>query len=338
MSLRLLLILCAVVSALSAQEVDSAAEQWSSKQGLLYFGVPVQVKFTPANPDLLKEVWGFLESIDGIFNDYRDDTEIGRINKSTDKTHALSPILREAFQTSIQLHALSDGRFDITVGPLRRLWKGAAKSGVFPTDESIKAAQALVGQRHFWLQGDDLHIHNTSISFDFGGMVKGLAVDHAMQRLRNAKVSAALVQVGGETGCFGKNFKGRLHRLGIPHPLQPHAMYAVVGDRGSGFSGCTSGNYRLPIIINGKPYYHIFDPRTGKPSKVRTLSVSVAIPQVGRNAMADGLSTVGVVMGAEEFIPLAEALQVEALVLSADEKGNVIEHKTAEWDSFVINN
>ena len=293
-------------------------------------------RFTPANPELAQTVWELLESVDGIFNDYREDSEIGTINKGLKKKYTLSPLLLEAFQTSYQLNAVTNGNFDITVRPIRHLWKMAAKSGVYPDKDSITKACSLVGPQHFWLNKNTLSIHRAGVSFDFGGMVKGLIVDHALERLQKSGAQAALVQVGGETGCFGMNPHGRLHRLGIPNPLDLTKFQTVIADKGTGLSACTSGNYRLPIVINGKSYYHIFNPKNAQPSNVHTLSVSVLFAQTGKNALADGLSTAGVVMGPQKFIPLVQALGAEALVLTKESDGSIKEHKSEHWDRFVI--
>ncbi|NRA39186.1 MAG: FAD:protein FMN transferase, partial [Planctomycetes bacterium] len=99
----------------AAQDLDTSKWTFDSKE--LYFGVPVSVRFFPKNDELAKEVWTYLEGIDDIFNDYRDDSEIGIINKGLEKSYELSDQLHEAFVRAAELYTMSDGRFDITVGP-----------------------------------------------------------------------------------------------------------------------------------------------------------------------------------------------------------------------------
>ena len=311
------------------------ADGWYKAYKELYFGVPVQVRFKGDNPELAQRVWTFLENIDEHFNDYRDDSEIGKINKQGQGRYEISELMREAIQVSYQAHAVSHGAFDITVGPLRRLWKGAAKSGALPTAEAIQSATEHVGMQHIWLGPKQLHIHKPGISLDFGGIVKGLAVDHAMRMIQDAGITNAMVQVGGETAAIGISPRGEAHAFAIPNPKNPTEMLHIVQDPGTGYSGCTSGNYRLPIMISGKPYYHIFDPRSGKPGSVHILSVSVIFPQVGRNALADALSTSGVILEPSLFISIVESLGGACLVIEQGKDGELIEHSSNNWQQFI---
>ncbi|MHC4251363.1 MAG: FAD:protein FMN transferase, partial [Planctomycetota bacterium] len=125
------------------------------------------------------------------------------------------------------------------------------------------------------------------------------------------------------------------------HPLAPlddRALWTAIADPGKGLSCATSGNYFSPIVIGGKPYYHIIDPRTGRPVDTRTLSVTVAFPQTGRNGLADALSTAGAVLGPERAVALAEELGAEALVVYVEsdaDDAEPLEAKTPGWDALV---
>ena len=316
-------------------EAAKGAQEWYQERRELYFGVPVQVHFKGKDVALAKKVWAYLESIDEHFNDYRDDSEVGRINKGSVMTHRLSTEMQQALQISYQAHAVSSGAFNITVGPLRRLWKAAAKTGQLPEENEIATAMSCVGMQHMWMDQDILHMHKPGVSLDFGGIIKGIAVDNAMRILREAGKEDAMVQVGGETAAIGLSPRGKAHAFAIPNPKHPNQLLQVVQDIGTGYSGCTSANYRLPIIIGGQPYYHIFDPRTGRPCSVHVLSVSVIFPQLGRNALADALSTSGVVLGPERFIALVESLGGDCLVLTQDEDGKIKSHESSAWQRYV---
>ena len=331
----LILLLLILICSASCAERKSEADEWYTAHKKLYFGVPVHVRFKGPDPILANKVWQYLESIDEHFNDYRDDSEIGKINKGGKGIYDISPIMRDALTVSYQAHAVTDGAFDITVGPLRRLWKGAAKSGTMPSQDDIARSLSHVGLEHLWLDDRSLHINKENVALDFGGIVKGFAVDHAMQMLIEAGKTDAMVQVGGETAAIGISPRGSAHAFAIPHPQNPAEMLHVVQDPGTGYSGCTSANYRLPIIINGKPFYHIFDPRTGEPCSVHVLSVSVVFPQTGRNALADALSTSGVVLGPKQFITTVEALGGSCLLIEQAADGSIIQHTSANWYKFL---
>lgn len=330
---HVLLLLCCCCCA--AVEETPEVQKWYQEQRHLYFGVPVHLRFKGGNAELAEAVWKQLESVDDYFNDYRDDSEIGRINGAGRGVYTVSPSMQLALQRAFQVHVTTAGTFDISVGPLRRLWKEAASNGVYPDEAVIEEARRRVGLQHYYLQDDQLHVLRDGTALDFGGIIKGHAVDQAMVMLQQAGVKDAMVQVGGETASMGMSPRGTRHVFAIPNPLQVNECYQIIEDPGTGYSGCTSGNYRQPIMINNKPFYHIFDPRTGRPCDLHVLSVSVVFPRTGCNALADALSTSGVVLGPERFIQLVEQLGGDCLILIADKKQTIKEHTSKGWQHYV---
>ncbi len=307
------------------------AAPWSEQRRLLYAGIPVRVAFQPADAALEAELWASLEDIDGIFNDHRDDSEIGRINAAGAGTFALSPRLAAAFARAADLQQLTGGAFSPTTGPLRRLWRHAAHTGRAPDPAALAAARAALRPDAWRCDGRTLHVLDPAVRFDFGGLVKGIAVDDVMERLAAAGAAAALVQCGGETACRGLSRRGRPHLLGIPDPQHPDdRMWCAVRDPGTGLSASTSGNYRNQAPT---PAHHVFDPNTGAPLAHTTLSVSVVFPCCGRNGLADALATAGTVAGWRRLLPLASAHGGEALVLTL-EHGRVTAHPTAGWPTL----
>ena len=333
-----------------------ASPGWYSETRELYFGIPVTVKFTPAADELAERVWRKLGRVDEVFNIYREDSEVSRVNAaSTRGGFTVSADLARALELSRRLHDETESAFDVTVGPLVELWRGVATAGRLPTSEEVASARALAGMRYSlsgtrWdtvaLRGlrpvrrktetHRLVRHTPGTTFDFGGIVKGMAVDDVVTMLKEAGCTAALVQVGGETGAYGLSPKGRRHIIGVQNPLNPFDLsdiWTAVQDPGTGISAATSGNYRQPIVIGGEVFYHIIDPRTGYPVDTHTLSVTVVFPETGKNALADGLSTAGAVLGPEKAIPIVERLGGEALFL-LKEGDSVREAKSAGWDTL----
>lgn len=310
---------------------------WYGETRELYYGIPVTVRFTPADPALATRVWAVLEAIDGDFNDYRDSSTIGRINAGGPGVYDLNPSLTEAFALADHLRTATHGACEITVGPLRRLWKGAAKSGIWPTADQIAATRAAIGPTTYRREGSRLSVLVPGVSFDFGGVCKGMAVDRAVTLVRAAGCPAALIQVGGETACWGIAPAKRPHRLAIPHPDHPDDPddpWARLQDPGTGMGGSTSGNYRLPVIVQGKTLYHVYDPRTGEPADTRVLSFSVVLPGTGRNGEADGLTKAGILLGTEG-LALVQAAGGEALLLERAADGRITEHHTSGWKRFL---
>ena len=304
---------------------------WHEHRRLMYAGIPVSVAFQPADDRLAAEVWADLEQIDEVFNDHRDDSEIGCINAGGIGTFALSEPLAMAFACAEDLQQLTAGAFSITTGPLRRLWRHAARTGQAPDPDTIAACRNTLEPDAWRRDGNAVSVFDPGVRFDFGGLIKGMAVDQVMKKLLDAGTTSALVQCGGETACRGLSRRGQPHVLGIPDPQQPdERLWCTLRDPGAGLSGSTSGNYRNPLAIAGTPCHHIFDPRSGLPVAARVLSVSVVFSRWGCNGLADGLATAGSVIDWREWLPMVTRQGGEALVLALEE-GQLTPHATPGW-------
>ena len=319
-------LLCCLLLAAVARAEDPSG--WYADTRELYAGIPVTVRFTPADSALADRCWQVLGAVEQDFNDWRDDSSIGRINAGGPGEHALNASMEDAFALSERMHEATAGIFDITVGPLRRLWRGAERDRRWPTEAEIATARASTGMDGYRRTGSRLQVVRAGMRFDFGGVCKGLSVDQAVALLRQAGRTAGLVQVGGETGCWGITPAGRPHRIGIPDPDAPDDLGRLMvrmQDPGTGMCGSTSGNYRNPIIIAGKPLYHVYDPRTGLPAPTTVLSSTVVFPGTGRNGEADSLAKTGTILPHPQFLALITARGGEAVLLVRGADGHSIE-------------
>jgi thiamine biosynthesis lipoprotein len=311
--------------------LGAAEDAWYRGEKLLYAGIPVAVRFTPADPALAERVWAYLDSVDQGFNDWRDNSDIGRINAGGPGDYPLTADLAAAFELCGRMQAATDGAFEPTLGALRRLWRAAEKSGRWPDDAALVAARAATGPATYRCDGRSLRVLAPGVKFDFGGVVKGMAVDRATALLRAAGCTAGLVQVGGETGCWGISPRGAPHRIGIPHPEAPDDLDRLW----CRLCGSTSGNYRNPVRIGERTCYHIYDPRSGQPIDTHVLSVSVVFAGVGRNGEADALTKAGGVLGVAG-LPLIERAGAQALLLLKRGDGTIEQHTTAGWARLVV--
>jgi thiamine biosynthesis lipoprotein len=307
---------------------------WYQEVRDLYYGIPVQVSYYPEDSALSGRVWAYLESIDDVFNDYKEGSEIfgiNRLNAAGDVT--LSPMLTDAFEKARQIWKLSDGVFDVTCAPIRNLWKQAGKQGLLPSEEEVEAVRARCGLNRIEQKGNRLTIPTAGMKFDFGGIIKGIIADHVIAMLKEGGAQSALIQIGGETAAFGLSQKKKPFRIGIQHPAIRDGMWCVIQDPGTGLSTSTSGNYENPIVIDGEEFYHIMDPRTGRPAKTQIMSVTIAFPKTGMNWMADGFSTTGVILGPEKTFELLKPFGGEALFL-IKQNGEIREVASEGWGKF----
>jgi thiamine biosynthesis lipoprotein len=173
----------------------------------------------------------------------------------------------------------SEGAFDITVGPLMKIWGFYKGTGRLPHRAEIRTALAKVGYRHIQLDagGSTVRFDTPGVELDPGGIGKGYAVDRMVTILKDYGIRVGLVSAAGSS-IYGLGAppgeKG--WRVQIRDPKNAAKSVAEVYLKDESMS--TSGNYEKFFRAEGKIYSHIMDPRTGYPSE-GMLSVSVLAPR-----------------------------------------------------------
>ena len=312
--------------------LENIGENWWKAGRFIYHDIPARIVFllppaTGNNPDAVNEaVWLEFDRIGDIFNPFKPNSEISRINSMTQSgSISVSDDMNSVIHISKQLWLETNRQFDPTMWQIKRLWQNAEKNQQIPSENEITAALQWTGFDKVRLDEkteNSIDFRDHPIKFDLGGIIKGYAVDQARQILLNSGVTAGLVQLGGEISTFGNNNK-KPWRIGIQHPKQMDTVWGIISSFNS-LRVSTSGNYRQPIRIKDQSLYHIFSPKTGKPVSEKILGVTTA--SIGRketNARLDGIATAITVMGTAKGLELAEKLKVEAVILYEKSNGTI---------------
>jgi thiamine biosynthesis lipoprotein len=249
-----------------------------------------------------------------IFSDYDSDSEIMRLcdtPASYGKTSPGIPVSRDLWHVLMASQSLSlqsNGAFDITVGPLTKLWRRARRQHVLPADAALAAARARVGHQHVELvearqavrfRAD---IGKGRMRLDAGGIAKGYAADVALAELRRHGINRTLVDAGGDIRLGAAPPEHAGWRVGVVStaPQAAPSFHLLLQDCGV----ATSGDLWQFIEIDGRRYSHIVDPRTGL-----GLTNRIAVTVVAADAMtADGLASTVSVLGAENGTKLLNTL------------------------------
>lgn len=308
-------------------DLEQVRPGWWETRRAIYGGTPARVLFRlpegsrDAAAALAGDVWTEIERLGQVFSSFDPSSEVGRLNATAgERSVLLSRDLRRALATSKSLHAASGGAYDPTVWPLRQLWHSAVETQVPPTDADLAAALRRVGLDNVRLSPEGRATVPAGVQLDLGGVAKGDAVDRVEAVLRAAGVESGMIALGGDIATFGDN-DGEPWRIGVQHPRDSDGLWGVV-EVAHGLRVSTSGNYRQPLEIAGKTYYHIFDPRTGRPVPSRVEGVT-ALDARGRvtSAVLDGATTAMTVLGPEAGMALARRLDIDALILVAGPDG-----------------
>jgi thiamine biosynthesis lipoprotein len=218
--------------------------------------------------------------LDRMLSNYLGDSEWSHINRQAAETPV--PVTREMFellQDCLEYSRESEGAFDITVGPLMKLWGFYKDSGHVPHPYDLKTVLANVGYRNIELdrRKQTVRFLKTGVQMDPGGIGKGYAVERMVSIVKAAGVSAALISAGGSTiyalGAPPGADGWLIHITNPRHPSRDAAQL-ILKDASLSTSGTTEKFFRADGII----YSHIMDPRTGYPAR-GVLSVNVVAPR-----------------------------------------------------------
>lgn len=258
-----------------------------------------------------------LRRLDEMMSLYKDTSEITRVNLAAGKHPVkVSPEMIEVVEDAAEVSKLSNGVFDLTIGPLVVLWQMRLKEGKVPTDAEIAGIKPLVNYKNIVVdkKGSTIYLKKTGMIMDFGGM-KGYTADRVAGIFKKRGITNAVIAVAGDIWILGRRDDGKPWRIGVQHPREHDKVLAVLDLSDKYVS--TSGDYERFVIKEKKRYHHIIDPRTGKPSK----GVISATLVGDKGALIDPLTKVPFILGPEEGLKIVRKLGAEAIVV--DDQGKV---------------
>lgn len=283
-----------------------------------------QFEITAVHPDAaqaqaaIDRAYAEIDRIEAIISEWRDTSEVSAVNGAAgDHPVAVSAETFELIRRSQKVSELTDGAFDITWLSVGRLWDMKAADPQKPSQQAIDAALASTGYRHVILDAGarTVFLDRPGTKIGFGGIGKGYAANRAVQTLRDAGVSGGIVNAGGDLSAFGKREDGSSWRIGIADPFHRDQTFAYIDLADQAIA--TSGDYERFVVIDGKKYSHIVDPRTGYPAE-ELRSVTIICPDA---ELADALATGVTVLGVERGLGLINRLKnVHAFLVDSEGK------------------
>jgi thiamine biosynthesis lipoprotein len=212
--------------------------------------------------------------IEAKYSRYRPDSLLSQINASNGAPIEVDPETADLIDYAAECYRLSGGRFDITSGVLRRVWRFDG-SGEAPSRESVLDVLPLVGWSRVGWRKPFVTLP-AGMELDFGGLGKEYAVDSAMTKITAVTPAPTLVNFGGDLRVSGPQRSGAPWSVAIESVDQFGEAEAYLAISGGALT--TSGDARRFILQEGIRYSHILDPRTGWPVRDPPRSVTVAAP------------------------------------------------------------
>lgn len=260
------------------------------------------------------------------------ESTLMKINKNsgTNNKIRVSNDFLNLLNISKDIYAKTNGLFDVTIGPLTKLWNISKRSQfckedttlleqvcMAPKEEKIIEALSLINMEDIVIDGNYVSLAKQGMMLDFGGIAKGLAVEKIQEYLNNYKFTYSVINMGGNVKVNGilKQSVNDL-KIHITNPFDAGNIGYYYPKPNTG--GVTSGIYERYITYKGVKYHHILNPLTGYPSSDSI--VSVTIMHIN-SAIADALSTSVFMLGVEDGLELINSIDgAEAIIITKDKK------------------
>jgi thiamine biosynthesis lipoprotein len=243
--------------------------------------------------------------LDRILSDYKPDSELNQIaTTAVGQAVKVSDDLFTVLAASQELAAATDGAFDVTEGPVIRLWRDARKTSRLPDAAALNEAASRSGYRklHLDAASHTVMLDQSGMALDVGAIGKGYAATEALKVLSSLGVRNALVAVSGDLAFSNAPPGERGWRIDV-HPDDPAlgGMPRVLELTNAAVS--TSGNAEQHLDVGGHRYSHVINPSSGM-GLVDDITVTVIAPD---GLDADGLDTAVSLLGRERGLALIES-------------------------------
>ena len=305
----------------------------------VHMGVPIKLILyaadQPAANQAADAAFERIRQLDLILSDYKPESELSRLSRTSGagKPTPVSDDLWRVLWPAQQLAQRTQGAFDITVGPYVRLWRRARRSGEFPSPERLAEAGRSVGYRHLKLDEKrrTAELLLPGMRLDLGGIAAGYAADEALKTLEERGVERALIDISGDL-LAGEAPPGRAGwQIGIA------PVTRADGPPTRRLSLCraaltTSGDAFQHVVIDGKRYSHIVDPRTGIGLTDQSSVTVIAADCI----TADSLATAVSVMGPKAGLKLIEETPGAAALIMRNRDGEMELHASQRLHDFEI--
>lgn len=258
------------------------------------FTVTVWTRDSARAVQALRAAHDSVRLVDSLMSTYRPESEISTVNARAGQVAVrVSPQTFAVLRKARIYWRISEGAFDPTVGPIVHAWGFEGGSGRRPSSNAIDSLRKLVGYGDVELDSAKrtVRLARVGMRLDLGGIAKGFALDLARRALADPSIDAGTVDLGGNVLVFGSPPSGGKWQISIVNPFRrARTIGEIAIDSGA---VATSGNYEHYLVIDGKRYGHIIDPRTAMPA--HGVLSATAVGPLGE--WSDGLSAALFLLG-----------------------------------------
>jgi FAD:protein FMN transferase len=305
-----------------------------SKMGSPFTVTIYAIDSTEAVP-VIQRAFSLVDSLNMVFSDYEESSELTHLSLSAGlgKWITVSPALFHILQLSKEASIKSEGMFDITIGPVVKLWRVARKGKKLPDDSTLRQSLALVGHQYILLDTalKKVKLLKPGMSLDLGGIAKGYIAQEVVDFLNAAGVTYALVDAGGDLAMSepppGK--EGWIIAINAPESKNK-MMGKMLSLKNQAVA--TSGDVYQFVLLQDKKYSHIINPHTGLGS-TRQRNVTVIAPS---GAQADWLASACSLLPIRKAMRLIKNQRGTALLIMEMKRGKIKTWQSRDFKKYLF--
>lgn len=318
-TLLYLLAICTSILVSCSKSSSNTTEPVTRTQ--VFMGTVVKITLYDSNDSkILDKAFEKVAEIEQLVSANEEGTELDKVNEAAGKNVVkVSSTTFDIVEKGLEYSTLSNGDFDITVGPLVKLWNIGHEDAKVPTQEEIDNIIPLIDFNSLELNKEDqtIFLKNENMSIDLGAIAKGYTADQVAKVLADNGVKSAIIDLGGNVYAHGVKPSGDKWTVGIQNPFSTRGD--IIGTiKVFNKTVVTSGIYERYIEKDNIKYHHLLNPHTGYPFDNDIAGVSII---TDKSIDADALSTTVFAKGVEDGLALVESLDnVDAIFVSKENK------------------
>lgn len=268
---------------------------------------------------IIQDTFDLIRDYEKILSVHYPDSDLDKLSQSSGTDFVkVSPDTVYLLRESIKYSEMSDGKFDVTIGPLVSLWNIRDNKGHVPTQAELDKTLPLIDYRKILIKDDEfVKLETSGMAGDFGAIAKGYIGDKVKEFLLSKGVKSAVINLGGNIVLIGGKPNGEPFCIGIQDPIEGNGKcfgVVMIKDR----SLVSSGPYERFFELDGKRYHHILDPETGFPTDNELLQTTII---ANDSTQGEGLSTTAFLLGLDKAMDLIKGIEgVEAVFVTKDKK------------------
>lgn len=300
------------------------------------FGTYIKIIIYDKDMDLAKssadKAFQEIERIDNKFNSKYEGSIIDILNNSPDKEVSLDAEGMGLFSEVKKAYLLSEGKYDITIGPLLKLW-GFTEDMIdsvslkIPSKDEIEFTKTFIDFEKVKIENSKLYLEKPVKEIDTGSFLKGYALSQAKKVLKSEGIKSAFITSISSIDLIGSKPENKPWKIGLQNPMLPNELIGIVELKDKSLG--VSGDYQTYIEIDGEIYHHILDKESGYP-----ISDKKMVAVINDDAfLADLYSTTFFLMPIDKVLNFVES-QKDLEVMIVDKDMNIIKSKNFKLEEI----